>query len=219
MTPGFDTLFPDDIPGSCLRASSGFFYRLALVCEQRYGRERRRDSDKRYRETMDPDQPWRRKNDSPIWRRRRVLDEVRYIPRSARDTPYRLTLNSSKRQPQNKPGNTHLFALRQHPVGLSDMATWRHGDQSIVDCRIRVCSLISQSRSSKISSRSKLWIHPKAHFWMQGSTPLRLERPLSGNECGIIKQDARPDYSGAHATRPERFRDGPLRADAGDLHQ
>jgi hypothetical protein len=66
MTPEFDTLFPDGIPDSCARALTDFLYRLALVCEQRYEHELRRDSDKRYRETMDPDQPWRRKTDSPI---------------------------------------------------------------------------------------------------------------------------------------------------------
>lgn len=66
MTPEFDTLFPDDIPDCCIRALTDFLYRLALVCEQRYERELRRDSDKRYRETMDPDQPWRRKNNPSI---------------------------------------------------------------------------------------------------------------------------------------------------------
>jgi hypothetical protein len=66
MTPEFDTLFPGDIPDSCIRALTDFLYRLALVCEQRYEHELRRDSAKRYRETTDPDQPWRRKTDPPI---------------------------------------------------------------------------------------------------------------------------------------------------------
>ena len=66
MTPEFDTLFPEGIPDSCSRALTDFLYRLALICEQRYEHELRRDSDKRYRETMDPDQPWRRKTDPPI---------------------------------------------------------------------------------------------------------------------------------------------------------
>jgi len=65
MIPEFDTLFPRNIPDSCARALSEFLYRLALVCEQQYERELRRDSDSRYRDTMDPDQPWRRKNDTP----------------------------------------------------------------------------------------------------------------------------------------------------------
>ena len=49
MTPEFDTLFPDGIPDSCARALTDFLYRLALVCEQRYEHELRRDSDKRKR--------------------------------------------------------------------------------------------------------------------------------------------------------------------------
>ncbi len=65
MTPEFDTLFPENIPDSCARALSEFLYRLALVCEQQYEQELRRDSDRRYRETMDPEQPWRRKIDTP----------------------------------------------------------------------------------------------------------------------------------------------------------
>ena len=66
MTPEFDTLFPDDIPDSCIRALTDFLYRLAMVCEQRYEHELRRDSDKRHRAMMDSNQPWRRKNDSSI---------------------------------------------------------------------------------------------------------------------------------------------------------
>jgi hypothetical protein len=65
MTPEFDTLFPENIPDSCARTLTEFLYRLALMCEQQYNQELRRDSDRRYRETMDPDHPWRRKNNMP----------------------------------------------------------------------------------------------------------------------------------------------------------
>jgi hypothetical protein len=66
MTPEFDTLFPDGIPDSCARALVDFLYRLALIAEQRYEHELRRDYDKRYREMIDPDQPWHRKTDPLI---------------------------------------------------------------------------------------------------------------------------------------------------------